>query len=59
MNLPDTIAKKAYSIRVSTVEGEEYNTDDNVKQFTIGYTDISLQLRYTVRETLNMSLPIL
>ena len=44
MNLPDTIAKKAYSIRVSTVEGEEYNTDDNVKQFTIGYTDISLQL---------------
>jgi len=59
MNLPDTIAKKAYSIRVSTVEGEEYNTDDNVKQFTIGYTDISCSLRYTVRETLNMSLPIL
>lgn len=44
MNLPDTIAKKTYSIRVSTVEGEEYNTDDNIKQFTIGYTDISVQL---------------
>ena len=48
MNLPDTITKKTYSIRVSTVEGEEYNTDDNTKQFTIGFTDITVQLeRYS------------
>ncbi len=48
MNLPDTITKKTYSVRVSTVEGEEYNTNDNIKQFTIGYTDITVQLeRYS------------
>ena len=48
MNLPDTITKKTYSIRVAPVEGEEYNTDDNIKQFTIGYTDITIQLeRYS------------
>ena len=54
MNLPDTITKKTYSIRVSTVEGEEYNTDDNTKQFTIGFTDILFSWRGTVRETLSM-----
>jgi len=48
MNLPETITKKTYSIRVYTVEGEEYNTVDNVTQFTIGYTDISVELeRYS------------
>ncbi|WP_051983533.1 S8 family serine peptidase [Pseudobacteroides cellulosolvens] len=44
MDLPDTITKKTYSIKVTASEDEEYNLDDNTKQFTIGYTDITLQI---------------
>ena len=44
MNLPDTITKKSYNIRATVIDGEEYNIDDNIKEFIIGYTDISVEL---------------
>ncbi|HEY9059462.1 MAG TPA: CARDB domain-containing protein [Pseudobacteroides sp.] len=48
MDLPDTITKKTYSIKVTASDDEEYNLSDNTKQFTIGYTDITLQIeRYS------------
>jgi hypothetical protein len=48
MNLPETIEKKTYKVMVSAVNGDEYDTSDNIKEFVIGYTDISLQIeRYS------------
>ena len=48
MDLPDTITKKTYSIKVTASEDEEYNLSDNTKEFTIGYTDITVQIeRYS------------
>jgi predicted dienelactone hydrolase len=48
LNLPETITKKTYKVKVYTLEGKEYDTNDNIKEFVIGYTDISLTLgRYS------------
>jgi len=48
MDLPETIAKKTYSIKVTTSHDEEYDLSDNTKEFVIGYTDISLEIgRYS------------
>jgi hypothetical protein len=52
MNLPETIDKKTYSIKVTAVDGDEYDTTDNTKEFVIGYTDVSVQLeRYSEGNT--------
>lgn len=44
MNLPESITKKTYKVRVTCIRGDEYNISDNTKEFDVGYTDISLVL---------------
>jgi len=47
MDLPETITKKTYSIRVTASE-DEYNLSDNTKEFVIGYSDLSIEVdRYS------------
>ena len=60
MNLPETITKSTYSLNVTTVAGEEYDTNDNTKEFVIGYTDISLQFeRQSDRNIENVAVRVL
>jgi len=49
MNLPDTIAKKAYSIRVSTVEGENTTQMTMLNSLQLAIPIFLCSLRYTVR----------
>lgn len=44
LNLPVTIAKKDYSIKVVPVIGDEYDLNDNVQTVTLGYTDLALRI---------------
>ena len=52
INLPEIITKKSYSVRVTVVDGEEHKIEDNVKEFTIGYTDISILLERYCEENI-------
>lgn len=42
--LPSSISKKNYTIKVTPVNGTEYDLSDNSKDITVGYTDLGIKV---------------